>query len=110
MWHNKYEDALTRYNEAKIRKFYANFETAEANANMEIDRLKEQKRELKAELKSGRLDNKAYQQKLMPLNKRIRELEMEIINFKYHKVIETFSDEKDINFNMIEQFCNNNSK
>ena len=110
MWHNKYEDALTRYNEAKIRKFYANFETAEANANMEIDRLKEQKRELKAELKSGRLDNIAYQQKLMPLNKRIRELEMEISNFKYHKVIETFSDEKDINFNMIEQFCINNPK
>ena len=109
-WHNKYEDALTKYNEAKIRKFYADFETLEANANMEIDRLREQKRELKAELKSGRLDNIAYQRKLMPLNKRIKEVEMEISSFKYHKVIETFPNEKDINFNMIEQFCNKNPK
>lgn len=110
MWHNKYEDALTKYNEAKIRKFYADFETLEANANMEIDWLREQKRDLKAELKSGRLDNIAYQQKLMPLNKRIRELEKEISHFKSQKVIEIFSDEKYIDFNMIEQFCNNNPK
>lgn len=104
-WHMKYEDTLTKYNATKIRQFYAEFRVLEMNANMEIDYLKEQKRDLKAELKAGRLDNITYQHKLMPFNKRIKELESEIRSFKYQKVIETFPD-RDITFKMIEDFCN----
>lgn len=110
MWHNKYKDALIRYNEDKIRKFYAEFETLETNANLEIEQLKEHKRGLKAELKSGRLDNITYQKKLIPLTKRIRELEIEIGCFKFNKVLETFPDERDITFNVIEQFVLNTRK
>ena len=110
MWYNKYKDTLIRYNEDKIRKFYAEFEALETNATMEIEQLKEQKRGLKAELKSGRLDNITYQKKLMPLTKRIKELEIEIGCFKFNKVLETFPDESDITFNVIEQFVRNTRK
>lgn len=109
-WHNTYKATLLKYNAAKFREFYAEFWVLELNADMEIDWLKEQKKDLKVELKCGRLDIMTYQRKLMPLNKRIRELEMEISHFKYQKVIETFPDEKDINFNLIEQFCIHNPK
>ena len=107
MWCKKYYDTLIRYNEDKIRKFYAEFETLETSANMEIELLKEQKRALKAELKSGRLDNITYQKKLMPLTKRIRKLEIEIGCFKFNKVLEVFPDERDISFNLIEEFVHN---
>lgn len=107
MWCKKYYDTLIRYNEDKIRKFYAEFETLETSANMEIELLKEQKRDLKAELKSGRLDNITYQKKLMPLTKRIRKLEIEIGCFKFNKVLEVFPDERDISFNLIEEFVHN---
>lgn len=110
MWYNKYKDTLIRYNEDKIRKIYAEFEALETNATMEIEQLKEQKRGLKAELKSGRLDNITYQKKLMPLTKRIKELEIEIGCFKFNKVLETFPDESDITFNVIEQFVRNTRK
>ena len=110
MWHNKYEDALIRYNKEKILKYYAEFETLETSANMEIEQLKEQKRGLKADFKSGRLDNITYQKKLMPLTKRIRELEIEIGCFKFNKVLETFPDERDITFNLIEEFVSNERK
>ena len=107
MWCKKYYDTLIRYNEDKIRKFYAEFESLETSANMEIELLKEQKRALKAELKSGRLDNITYQKKLMPLTKRIRKLEIEIGCFKFNKVLEVFPDERDISFNLIEEFVHN---
>ena len=110
MWYNKYNDTLIRYNEGKIRKFYAEFEALETSATMEIEQLKEQKRGLKAELKSGQLDNITYQKKLMPLTKRIRELEIEIGCFKFNKVLEAFPNEKDITFNVIEQFVRNTRK
>ena len=110
MWYKKYYDTLIRYNEDKIRKYYAEFETLETSANMEIEQLKEQKRGLKAEFKSGRLDNITYQKKLMPLTKRIRELEIEIGCFQFNKVLETFPDERDITFNLIEQFVSNERK
>ena len=77
---------------------------------MEIEQLKEQKRGLKAEFKSGRLDNITYQKKLMPLTKRIRELEIEIGCFQFNKVLETFPDERDITFNLIEEFVSNERK
>ena len=104
MWYNKYTDALTRYNEEKMRQLYADYEVFEGNVSKEIDRLKEQKRDLKANLKRGRLDNIAYQRHLTPLKQRINDLLAKISYFKYDRVRETFPDEKDINFSMIETF------
>ena len=43
----------------------------------------------------------------MPLTKRIRKLEIEIGCFKFNKVLEVFPDERDISFNLIEEFVRN---
>lgn len=103
-WYNKYNDALTRYNVEKMRQLFADYEVFEANVSKEIDRLKKQKRDLKANLKRGCLDNIAYQRQLTPLKKHISDLLFKISHFKYAKVRETFPDEEDINFDMIERY------
>lgn len=102
-WHDKYSDALTRYNAEAMRQVYADCETFEANVTKEIDTLKAQKKDLKANLKRGRIDNVSYQRQLTPLKKRISDLFFQISRYQCEKVRDTFPNEKDIDFNMIEK-------
>ena len=103
-WHDKYEDALTRYNAEEMRQVYADCEAFEAQVTKEIDALKAQKKELKANLKRGRLDNVSYQRQLTPLKKRISDLFFQISRYTHEKIQDTFPDEKDINFSMITKY------
>lgn len=73
-WYNKYQETLVKNNEAKLRKACEEYNSHTVDVNNETECLKEQKRCLKKELKAGRIDNRAYQRKLMPLNKRISDL------------------------------------
>jgi FtsZ-binding cell division protein ZapB len=109
-WQSKYTALLGHYNEEKIRQLYAEYETLAANVDKEIDSLKEQKRNLKASLRKGSLDNISYQRQLTPLNKRIQDLMIRIGLFKINKVRETFPDNEDITFSMIETFVHNKRK
>lgn len=102
-WKDKYEDALTRYNAEAMRQVYADCEAFEANVTKEIDALKAQKKDLKANLKRGRIDNISYQRQLTPLKKRISDLFFQISRYQCEKVRDTFPNEKDIDFNMIEK-------
>ena len=103
-WHDKYEDALTRYNAEAMRQVYADCEAFEAQVTKEIDALKAEKKDLKASLKRGRIDNVSYQRRLTPLKKRISDLFLQISRYTHEKIQDTFPDEKDINFNMIEKY------
>lgn len=103
-WHDKYTSALTRYNADKMRQLYAECEAFETNVSSQISSLRQQKRALKTSLKAGRLDNKAYQQQLTPLKRRISDLLLRISHFRLSKVRETFPDEADITYPMIETF------
>lgn len=109
-WRNKYTDLLTHYNEEKMRQLYADYETLAANVGKEIDSLKEQKRNLKASLRKGSIDNISYQRQLSPLKKRINDLLFRISHFKYEKVRESFPDNEDITFSMIETFVHDKRK
>ena len=109
-WQSKYTDLLAHYNEEKIRQLYAEYETLATNVGKEIDSLKEQKRNLKASLRKGSFDNLSYQRQLTPLNKRIQDLMIRIGLFKINKVRETFPDNEDITFSMIETFVHNKRK
>ena len=104
LWHDKYTSALTRYNADKMRQLYAEYEAFESNVSSQISSLRQQKQALKAGLKAGRLNNKAYQQQLTPLKRRISDLLLRISHFRFSKVRETFPDEADIDFPMIETF------
>ena len=103
-WHDKYEDALTRYNAEEMRQVYADCEAFEAHVTKEIDALKAQKKELKANMKRGIIDNVSYQRQLTPLKKRISDLFFQISSYTSKKIKDTFPEEKDINFNMIEKY------
>ena len=103
-WQSKYTDLLAHYNEEKMRQLYADYEKLASNVGKEIDSLKEQKRNLKASLRKGSLDNVSYQRQLSPLKKRIQDLLLSISNYQYEKVRETFPDNEDITFTMIEEF------
>ena len=103
-WHDKYTSALTRYNADKMRQLYAECEAFEANVSSQVSSLRQQKQALKASLKAGQLTNKAYQQQLTPLKRRISDLLLRISHFEFSKVREAFPDEADISFPMIESF------
>ena len=104
MWKDKYENALIRYNESDMRKLYEDYEAFEAGISKEVKELKWQKSELKANLKRGAMDNVAYQKQLTPLKRHIQDLLSKLCKFRVDKVRETFPDEKDINFGMIERY------
>lgn len=102
-WQQKYAETIIKYHEKRMCDYYAEYERVKANAEMEMTGLRQQKSELKAELKSGRMDNIAYQKNVCPMNKRIKELKNEVSSFKYGKLREAFPDEEGITFQLIEQ-------
>ena len=85
---------------------YAEYEELESKVNAEIDGLREQKKELKAKLKRGVMDNIAYQKQLTPINKRIGGLEHQLAAFKYNRVREVFPD-GNVTFNLMVQHMSN---
>ncbi|MBR1550844.1 MAG: hypothetical protein IJ632_00820 [Muribaculaceae bacterium] len=107
-WHKMYNDTLMKYNEARVSKAYADVEALQTRVDAEIELIKAQKRDLKAALKSGGLDNVTYQKKLMPLNKQIRALEMEVSECKYD-IHNRFMNEG-ISYGMIESYMRNKKK
>ena len=107
-WQQKCYDTIGKYNEKRICDFYAEYERAIAVVDAETDKVRQQRRYLKAQLKSGSLSGKAYQQKLTPLNKHIKELELEVASFRFgRKVREAFPDEELITFDMIQSYVLN---
>lgn len=102
-WREKYYDLALKFKEEKICAFYIEYKDLEAKSKAEIEQIKVQKKELKAALKRGQMDNIAYQRQLTPLNKRIKELELEMSHFKFKKIHEFFPNEN-MNFYKIEEF------
>ncbi len=100
----KYVNTLMRLYDEKVREYYKEYETLKFNSETEIADLKEQKRNLKASLRSGKIDNVTYQRTLMPLNKRIGDIEFELSNYRYRRLQETFPGEEDITFDMISSY------
>ena len=100
----KYVNTLMRLYDEKVREYYKEYETLKFNSETEIADLKEQKRNLKASLRSGKIDNVTYQRTLMPLNKRIGDIEFELSNYRYRQLQESFPGEEDITFDMISSY------
>lgn len=102
-WHQRYRDLLLTNNDARIREFYAEYQALETRVDLETVYLKGQKQSLKAELKSGRMDNVAYQKQVGPISKRLKELEFEPGQFASNKLRELFPND-DISFSVIEEY------
>ena len=102
-WREKYESTLVRYNIEKMRQVYADCEAFDADVTKEIDAIREQKKRIKASLKAGQIDNVTYQRQLTPMKTRIADLLLTISHYKYRKTSDTFPDETDIDYNLIEK-------
>lgn len=94
-----------KLNEARISKAFFEFQLFKKNTEKEIDSIKTQKRNLKAELKSGNIDNITYQRTLMPLNKRIQDMEFSVSTRKYDLLNKFLAE--GISYSTIESYMNN---
>lgn len=106
-WHSMYVDTFMKYKDAEISEAFSTFQSFREECEAQINSIKMRKRALKSELKSGCMDNITYQRTLMPLNKRIEDLEFRVSNKKY-EFINTYLSEG-ISYNTIESYMNNNN-
>lgn len=103
-WCSMYEDTYMKYKDAEISEDFSTFQSFREECEAQINSIKMRKRALKAELKSGRMDNIIYQRTLMPLNKQIRELEFRVSTKKYELINKYISE--GISWDAIENYMN----
>lgn len=103
-WHTMYADTFMKYNDARISEAFSEFQAFKEKTEKDIDSIKAQKRNLKAELKSGSIDNITYQRTLMPLNKRIQDLEFSVSTRKYDLLNKFLAE--GISYSTIESYMN----
>ena len=82
-WYSMYKDTYMKYKDAEISEAFSTFQSFREECEAQINSIKMRKQALKADLKSGRMDNITYQRTLTPLNKQIRELEFRVSTQKY---------------------------
>ena len=103
-WYSMYKDTYMKYKDAEISEAFSTFQSFREECEAQINSIKMRKRALKAELKSGGMDNIAYQHTLTPLNKQIRELEFRVSTKKYELVNKYLSE--GISYDTIESYMN----
>ena len=103
-WYSMYKDTYMKYKDAEIREAFSTFQSFREECEAQINSINMRKRALKAELKSGRMDNIAYQHTLTPLNKQIRELEFRVSTKKYELINKYISE--GISYDTIESYMN----
>ena len=103
-WYSMYADTFMKYKDAEISEAFSEFQTFRENTEAEINSIKIRKRALKAELKSGRMDNITYQRTLTPLNNQIKDLEFRVSTKKYELINKHLSE--GISYSTIESYMN----
>ena len=103
-WYSMYADTFMKYKDAEISEAFSEFQTFRENTEAEINSIKIRKRALKAELKSGRMDNITYQRTLTPLNNQIKDLEYRISTKKYELINKHLSE--GISYSTVESYMN----
>lgn len=103
-WHSMYVDTFMKYKEAEVCEAFSTFQSLREECETQINSIKVRKRTLRAELKSGCMDNLTYQRTLTPLNKQIKDLEFKVCK-KKHELINQFLP-KGISYNEMERYMN----
>ena len=106
-WEKMYHELFFKYNDAKIRLYYADYQALLSEANRETAKLREQIRVLKSDLKSGKLDNISYQKAVTPLTRRIKDYEYGLSSFRWNTLKQRFPDEQ-ISFELVENYIRQN--
>ena len=103
-WLSMYVDTFMKYKEAEVCEAFSTFQSLREECETQINSIKVRKRTLRAELKSGCMDNLTYQRTLTPLNKQIKVLEFKVSK-KKHELINQFLP-KGISYNEMERYMN----
>lgn len=103
-WYSMYKDTYMKYKDAEISEAFSTFQSFREECEAQINSIKMRKQALKADLKSGRIDNITYQRTLTPLNKQIRELEFRVSTQKYELINKYISE--GISYDTIESYMN----
>ncbi|WP_337579745.1 hypothetical protein [Prevotella pectinovora] len=103
-WYSMYADTYMKYKDAEISEAFSTFQSFREEREAQINSIKMRKRALKAEQKSGHMDNIVYQHTLTPLNKQIRELEFRVSTKKYELINKYISE--GISYDTIESYMN----
>ncbi len=103
-WHSMYVDIFMKYKDAEISEAFSTFQSFREECEAQINSIKMRKRALKAELKSGCMDNITYQRTLMPLKKQIEDLEFKVSTKKYELINKHLSE--GISYSTIENYMN----
>lgn len=103
-WHSMYVDTFMKYKEAEVCEAFSTFQSLREECETQINSIKVRKQTLRAELKSGCMDNLTYQRTLTPLNKQIKDLVFKVSK-KKHELINQFLP-KGISYNEMERYMN----
>ena len=103
-WYSMYKDTYMKYKDAEISEAFSTFQSFREECEAQINSIKMRKQALKADLKSGRMDNIAYQRTLTPLNQQIKDLEFRVSTQKYELVNKYLSE--GISYDAIESYMN----
>ena len=103
-WYSMYADTYMKYKDVEISEAFSTFQSFREECEAQINSIKMRKQALKADLKSGRIDNITYQRTLTPLNKQIRELEFRVSTQKYELINKYLSE--GISYDTIESYMN----
>ena len=103
-WYSMYKDTYMKYKDVEISEAFSTFQSFREECEAQINSIKMRKQALKADLKSGRMDNIAYQRTLTPLNQQIKDLEVRVSTQKYELVNKYLSE--GISYDTIESYMN----
>ena len=103
-WYSMYKDTYMKYKDAEISEAFSTFQSFREECEAQINSIKMRKQALKADLKSGRMDNIAYQRTLTPLNQQIKDLEFRVSTQKYELINKYLSE--GISYDTIESYMN----
>ena len=101
----RYQNAMLRWKEDRIVKYYNEYVALEMRVESEISLLTEQKRELRAALRRGEYTNKEYEPLVIRINKQIENAKTELNLFKYSELNRIFPQDQ-ILFCQIEEYVN----
>ena len=103
-WYSMYADTYMKYKDVEISEAFSTFQSFREECEAQINSIKMRKQALKADLKSGRMDNIAYQRTLTPLNQQIKDLEVRVSTQKYELINKYLSE--GISYDTIESYMN----
>lgn len=99
----RYQNAMLRWKEDRIVKYYDEYVALEMRVESEVSMLSEHKRELRAALRRGEYTNKEYEPLVIPINKQIENAKTELSLFKYSELNRIFPQDH-IPFCQIEEY------